>query len=270
MAEDWRKRIKGFGETGVHVSRKVKRQIDDAAPEVSKRVRQQYRETAPKVSHRVREAGRALKSPPPAVGAAELGVHGASPSLASSGGSHELAYPVNRAADSVGFPAGDYRQARPPFELKSKRPVTIVLAYSMLIIAAVASAILAGLGVYGLTELRGSADKVIHLDPTGTAAFYANGYVEKAETWGISSAIALGVLFALAYALVAVAVHNGHRWPRYVGPFLAVLSLPAVFFGPVAVVVVLAGIVAVLALWTSSARNYAIQLSVAKRAARRS
>lgn len=144
-------------------------------------------------------------------------------------------------------------------------PPAVRVAFLSLLIAAAASVVLAAFGVYGVYELRDSVDKVTHLDPTGTATFYTADYVDNAEITLVSSAIALGLLAALGYVLVAVAVRSGRSWPRPVGTALTVLSLPAIFFGPIAVVAVFAGIVGMIALWTPGARQYAAEVKATRR-----
>jgi hypothetical protein len=270
MTNQWRDRVKQLGDSVPQVSKKVKKRIEESAPEVSKRVRQQFNETTPLVAHRVREVGKALTTPVPSQATTPEAdslmsdALGVSPQFGQSDGAQSLSPPVYFQS-----PVGDVNSlAKATTATIPSRPTAVYLAYLALVVAAVASASLAGLGIYGLTELRGSVDKVLHLDPTGTAVFYARGYVDNAETTLMSSAVALGILFALAYVLVAHAVRKGNGWPRPIGTALAVLSLPAVFLGPVAVVIVVAGIVAVLALWTPSARHYAVQSKAAKRLAR--
>lgn len=145
-------------------------------------------------------------------------------------------------------------------------PVTVRTACVALWVAAGACAVLSGVGVYLLTELRGSVDKALHLDPTGTVAFYAAEYVDNAELTLISAAVMLGLLFAIAYVIVARAVRKGRSWPRMVGSVLAVFSLPAAFLGPAALTAVVAGFVSVLAVWTPSARRYAAEVKELRRA----
>ncbi|OBK22279.1 hypothetical protein A5634_07425 [Mycobacterium asiaticum] len=240
---NWRDRVKKLGES-----------------DVSKRVRQQVRDTTPVVAHRIREVGKALSSPvpppqtpppPPAMPPPVLPPHALPPQQG--------------AATQQQFAHYAPPLVQPAAVAKPTRPLAVHIAYTSLLIAAVAAVILAGLGVYGLAELRGSVDKALHLDPSGTASFYANDYVDNAETWLMASAVALGILFALAYFLFAFAVRKGHGWPRLVGTALAVLSLPAIFLGPVAVVIVGAGIISVIALWTPGAREYVAQSKAAKR-----
>jgi type IV secretory pathway VirB2 component (pilin) len=268
VENNWRSRAKQFGDSLPELSKKVKKQIGDTAPDVSKRVRQQIQVAAPVVSHRVHEVGKALTAPMPNSAA----VNCDSPMTEMHNEVPQLPRSENARSTSVFSPTQNppsrVRTAANSTTMILNRPVAVHVAYLALAIAAVGSAILAGLGVYGLNELRGSVDKVTHLDPTGTVAFYSNGYIDNAETMLMSSAVGLGTVFALAYALVALAVRKGHGWPRPVGTVLAVLSLPMIFLGPVALVIVVAGIVAVLALWTRGARQYAVQTKAAKSMAR--
>jgi hypothetical protein len=76
------------------------------------------------------------------------------------------------------------------------------------------------------------------------------------------------VLFALAYALIAHAIRKGGGWPRPVSTILAIFSLPAILLGPIAVAIVLTGLIAVTAIWMPSARRYAIESKRIRRSAR--
>ncbi len=136
------------------------------------------------------------------------------------------------------------------------QPVAVRVAYVALVVAAAAAAILSAVGVYTLTEWRESFDKVLHVDPTGTALFYASEYADNAELALIGIAAILGVLFAIAYIFVAQAIRKGRSWPRPIGTALAIFSMPAMALGPVAIAAVFAGIVAVIASWMPSARRY--------------
>lgn len=141
----------------------------------------------------------------------------------------------------------------------SSRPTAVHVAFYALLIAALGCLVLVGLSVSTILELDDKVDTVLNLDPTGMVRVFAGDYVDDAETSVLSAIVALGVVFAVGYLLVAMAVRRGRAWPRPVGTALAVLSLPAVVFGPVAVVIVVAGVVAVIALWTVGARQHVAQ-----------
>lgn len=271
MDTNWRDRAKQVGGSVSEVSKKAKQQIQESAPDVSRRVQQQIKETAPVVTHRAREVRNALTASvtPPA---AAQQPPAATPLPPSVDGQYEITRSPSGSPTQAQFGAlppvigtSPAISATAPAGQPSAGVVMPVrVAYVALLIAAVASLVLAGMGVYGLTQLQGTVDTVLKLEPTGAAAVFANGYVDSAATYLTSAAVALGVVFALAYFLVAHAVRRGHRWPRTVGSALAVLSLPALFFGPAAVIAVLAGIVAVLALWTPAARQYALGATTAR------
>ncbi len=278
-SNQWRDRAKRLGDSVNDASNKAKQRIDESAPEVSRKLRQQLQDATPLVAHRVREVGKALKAQPqldPSVQHLDLPTNRYSrssvgvPVMPPSPTQAHLAYGGKAISPThvppLGTPA--VASADPVVADRQKRPAGIHVAYMALGVAAICSAILAGMGVYGLTELRGSVDKVLHLDPTGTVMYYANGYVNNAETWLVSTAIGLGFVFTVAYALVSLAVFKAHRWPRPVGSVLAVVSIPVVFLGPVAVVIFVAGMVAVVALWIPSSRRYAVQARDARRMAR--
>jgi hypothetical protein len=267
MTSAWRDRVKQLGEAGAEASKKVKQQIEVSAPEVSRRVQQQIKTTAPVVAHKAREVGKVLAAPAsPAVKPDNIVAQQfpAEPSpLAVSSGSAAASAPHR---DSSTAPAA---ASSPGTRPSIERPTTVHVAYLSLVVAAAGSAVLAGLGVYGLTEIRGSVDKVMNIDRTGTLAMFAHNYLDNAEETLMSSAIGLGIVFALGYVLVAHAIRVGHRWPRPVSTVLAVLSIPILFLGPFGLAIFIAGVVAVLALWSSSARQYTSQLKAAKRLARR-
>lgn len=145
-------------------------------------------------------------------------------------------------------------------------PHTVRAAFLCLMGAAALALTLAAVGIYWLTELRDSVDKVTHLDPTGTVTFYAADYVDDAEITLISAAVGLGLVSALGYVLVGLAIRKGRRWPRPVGTALAVCSLPGLFLGPLALTAVLAGVVAMLLVWTPQARQFSARSAALKRA----
>lgn len=254
----WRDRVRQLGEAGAEASKKVKQQIEVSAPEVSRRVQQQIKTTAPVVAHKAREVGRALAAPappnPPVV--SDLQPLPATLPEESSSGYVELTPPAISAEVSQDL-------------IAPSRPTAIHVAYLALVAAAAGSATLAGLGVYGLTQIRGSVDKVMNLDRTGTVAVFAHNYVDNVEETLMSWAIGLGTVFALGYVLVAHAIREGHRWPRPVSTALAALSVPVVFLGPFGIAIFVVGVIAVFALWSTSARQYASQLKSFKKLTRR-
>jgi hypothetical protein len=137
--------------------------------------------------------------------------------------------------------------------------VTVKVAALSLLVAGVLTLALAGLGAWAISDLRDSADRLMDLDPTHTAAFVATDYADGTETVLMVIVGAIGAILAVAYLLVARSVWKGSNWPRVVSPFLAVMSLPALFLGYVAVLIVLAGVAAAGALWMSPARAFAAE-----------
>lgn len=147
------------------------------------------------------------------------------------------------------------------------RPMTVRVAYFALWIAALGALVSAVMGIVWLVELRDNVNRALHLDPSGTAMAFASGYADDIQFWLISASVGVGLVCALAYALIGWAVRGGHRWPRWVGTVLAVLSLPLVFAGPM-VVMVLFGIAAVIAMWTPTARQFALETTAGRCAVR--
>lgn len=157
----------------------------------------------------------------------------------------------------------------PVFAAPPARPVPVRVAVFSLLSAAVLALVLALFGVYAIAELRGSVDNLINIDPSGTATMVASDYVEGTQLAVTFAAAALGAVVAGAYLLVARAIWKGRSWPRQVSPFFAVLSLPALLLGPVAIAAVAAGIVATLAAWMPSSRAFATQTRAYAAATRR-
>lgn len=149
----------------------------------------------------------------------------------------------------------------------SVTPVTVRVAYLALWIAALAALVSAAMGVVWLFDLRDNVDRALHLDPSGTAMAFASGYADDIQFWFVSVAVGVGLICALAYALIGWAVRGGHRWPLWVSTVLALLSLPLLFAGPM-VVMVLFGVAAVIAMWTPTARQFARETAAGRRAAR--
>ncbi|TRW86204.1 hypothetical protein FK535_06945 [Mycolicibacterium sp. 018/SC-01/001] len=166
------------------------------------------------------------------------------------GSAADLVDPFGTSIHNATAPAG------PPEMRSNGTPISVRVAYSALWVAAIAALVSAGMGVSWLFELGHNVDTALHLDPTGTAVNLVGGYADDIQFWLISVVIGVGVVCAIGYSLVGVALRAGHRWPRWVGTVLAVLSLPMLFLGPL-VVMVLFGVVAVIAMWTPAARRFA-------------
>lgn len=191
-------------------------------------------------------------SAPPATTGSPFGAAGTT--LPMPGASQPAIWPMSTPPDAV----HDYAP------LGVSIPTAVRTAHLALMTAAGLAVFIAGMGIYGLTELRDSTDKILHLDPTGTALFYATDYVDDVQITLTIAAAVLGVLFALGYVFVGLALKKGSSWPRPVGTALAVLSLPAMMFGPFAMATVVAGIVAAVASWMPSARAHAAQAKAAR------
>lgn len=254
MDTNWRNNVDSVKKSGVAASQSVRKRVEEAAPDVSAKVRHQVNTTAPEVANRVRAAGKALTGPNPA-----------QPTVAPVAATPPpvTAVDENRIPPAAPLPV-DTTPATAPVPPSTRRPTSIRVAYWALVVAAGASVVLAGLGVYGLIELRGTVDDALGADPTGTIALAGNGYVDDVAKVLMGTAAGLGLVFALAYFGVAHALRLGHSWPRPVGTVLAVLSLPVAFFGGVAALIVAAGVVAVAALWTPSARAHANERKAAR------
>lgn len=152
------------------------------------------------------------------------------------------------------------------------RPVFVRAASFALLGAATLTLALVFFAVGAVTELRETLDNALKLDKSGAATLLASGYADDAQNALIASAATLGAVCAIVYLVVARGIWKGRHWPRWVSPFLAVLSLPALFLGHLAIVVVFAGLFTAVAYWLPSARTFATQSrahAVAKRASRR-
>jgi hypothetical protein len=253
----WRDQVKQIGDSIPEKSKNFRNHVRDSAPQVSQRVRQQIEGATPVIRYRAQEVTKALRSPMP-------------PQPPTPADWQTAQQPAQQ--PFMGMPTqgvvGPGWNAAPAPVASPRRPTAVQLACLCLLTAAVASTILAALGVSGLIELKGSVEKVIHLDPTGTVAFYTNPYVNYTETTLTFLTVGFGIAFAVAYVFVAFTVWKGHGWPRRIGTVLVILSLPVLLLGPVAIAAVLAGIIAVIAIWLPSARQYAVGSKAAKRARR--
>ena len=163
--------------------------------------------------------------------------------------------PSEPTLDYLSAPAG--AESRAVFRSSAGRPVAVKIAAVSLLVAGALSLAQAGIGVWAVFDLRDSFGRLMDLDTTRTAAFLATSYADDAETVMAVIVIGFGAVMTIAYMVVARSVWKGRNWPRNVSPFLAVMSLPALALGAVAILVVLAGVVACVALWMPGARNYA-------------
>lgn len=153
-----------------------------------------------------------------------------------------------------------------------RRPNTVRVASWALLCAAAMTLTLIGIAVGAIFELRDTFDNALKLDKSGTATLVAAGYADDTQTALVVIALFLGVLLAVVYLLVARALWAGRHWPRWVSPFLAVLSLPALLLGHIAILAVIAGIISTVASWMPNARSFATQSrahAAARRASRR-
>lgn len=148
------------------------------------------------------------------------------------------------------------------------RPVAVKVAACALLAAAVLTLAIGGMGAYAITELRTTVDHVLDLDQSGTATLVASGYADDTQMILMAVSVAIAAVMAVAYLLVTKSIWSGRSWPRTVSPFLVVLSLPAIFVGPLATIIVLVGAVATAAAWMPSARAYSQQEVVFRDAAR--
>lgn len=164
-------------------------------------------------------------------------------------------------------PNGNAAPVLSPAVTPGGNPVTVRVACLALWLAALAAVVSAGMGVFWLVELRDDVDRALHLDPSGTATAFVGGYADDVQFWVISAAVGVGLICAIAYALIGWAVRAGRSWPRWVSTVLAVLSLPLLFLGPM-VAMVLFGVVAVIAMWTPTARQFARATAEDRRAVR--
>lgn len=139
------------------------------------------------------------------------------------------------------------------------RPVAVKLASGALLAAAMLTLVIGGLGAYTIAELRTSVGRVLELDQSGMATLLASGYADDTQVVLMAVAVAIAAIVAVVYLFVAQAIWRGRGWPRNFSPFLAVLSIPAVFIGPLAVSIVVAGVIATAAVWMPGARAYSQQ-----------
>lgn len=166
-------------------------------------------------------------------------------------------------ADPLGSPGGpviaDPFSSATGTTSTTGRPASVKAAAISLLIAGVLTLAMTAIAARAIFDLRDSVDNLMNLDPSGTATFIVSGYADDTETILVVVVAALGALMTVAYMLVVRSVWKGSNWPRNVSPFLAVMSLPAVFLGHVAILIVVAGVVAAVASWMPSARAYSAQ-----------
>lgn len=136
------------------------------------------------------------------------------------------------------------------------RPLAVKLASGALLAAAILTLVIGGVGAYAVTELRTTVGRVLELDQTGTATLLASGYADDTQVVLMIISVAVAAVMAVGYLLVAHAIWRGRSWPRALSPFLVILSTPAIFIGPLAVGIVVAGAIATAAVWTPGARAY--------------
>lgn len=137
------------------------------------------------------------------------------------------------------------------------RPPSLYIAMSALALASVLSVVSTVVAVMSILNRPQRTAESLAADPIGTVTGLGGGeYVDGTETKDIVFVIGLGVAFAVAYALVAAAVYQGPHWPRIAGSVLAVISLFGFLGGPIVVVTVFCGLIAIAALWVPASRRY--------------
>lgn len=137
------------------------------------------------------------------------------------------------------------------------RPPSLYIAMGALALASVLSLVATVVEVLSILDRPQRTAESIAGDPVGTVTGLGGGeYVDGTETKDIIFVIGLGVAFAVAYALFAAAVYQGRHWPRIVGSVLAVISLFGFLGGPLVVVTVFCGLIAIAALWVPASRRY--------------
>ncbi|MFE7423670.1 hypothetical protein [Rhodococcus sp. NPDC057529] len=110
--------------------------------------------------------------------------------------------------------------------------------------------------VFSILGVQRRANRLLSVDTTGRAAEFGSGYVDGTAAGLMWVVVVLSVIFAATYAVFGVAVFRGRPWPRIAGTVLAVISLFGLLGGPIVVMTVLSGIVAVAALWVPASRRY--------------
>ncbi len=148
------------------------------------------------------------------------------------------------------------------------RPTAVKVAAWALLAAAVLTLGIGGMGAYAIAELRTTVGHVLELDQSGAANLLASGYADDTQVILMVGSVAVAAVVSVAYLLVTRSIWSGRSWPRTVCPFLVLLSIPAIFIGPLATSIVLAGAVATAAAWTPSARAYSQQRAASRAASR--
>ncbi|MDH6288102.1 hypothetical protein [Rhodococcus opacus] len=174
------------------------------------------------------------------------GTAGGSSETATNGTFHPTANPfLHSIASAVTTPAP-----------KVGKPPSIYLAFGSLLVAAVLSVVSGVVEVLSILGAQRRANRLLAVDTTGRAAELGGGYVDGTATGLMWVVVGLSVVFAAIYVVFSVAVFKGRGWPRIAGTVLAVISLFGLLSGPIVVVTVLSGIVAVAALWVPTSRRY--------------
>lgn len=154
------------------------------------------------------------------------------------------------------FGSGPAHTGAPPApEPGPRRPRSVTaaaIALGVAIVLIVVQVLLTMLGVNRLT--RGArAFSAVADDDTGSAFSDTVGTVNGAVTTAL---IVIGLVFAVCYALFAIATWRGHRWPRYVAPVLTLVSLIGLIIGPIVTLIIVSGIAATVALWLPGSIAY--------------
>ncbi|MFC0447515.1 hypothetical protein ACFSUH_03225 [Rhodococcus jostii] len=136
------------------------------------------------------------------------------------------------------------------------KPPSIYIAFGTLLLASVLSVVSGVVEVVSILQVQRRTNTLLSFDTTGRAAEAGGGYVEGTATGLMWVVVGMPVIFAASYAAFGVAVFRGRPWPRIVGTVLAVISLFGLLGGPIVVVTVLSGIVAMAALWVPASRRY--------------
>ena len=174
------------------------------------------------------------------------GTAGGSSETATNGTFHPTANPfLHSIASAVTTPAP-----------KVGKPPSIYLAFGALLVAAVLSVVSGVVEVLSILGAQRRANRLLAVDTTGRAAELGGGYVDGTATGLMWVVVGLSVVLAATYVVFSVAVFKGRLWPRIAGTVLAVISLFGLLGGPIVVVTVLTGIVAVAALWVPTSRRY--------------
>ncbi len=138
--------------------------------------------------------------------------------------------------------------------VNGERPRSVKLAVVLLVLAAVLVGAQVGVVASGLHR----SIRIV----TGIGSAYSepgDGTELVTDAIGTLDSALVGFVAVVAagYLFFALAAFRGHRWPKYVGLVLAVMSIAGLMLGPIAGVAVLLGVVAVGILWLPAARRFA-------------